>query len=563
MTKMVFATAMVAALLGSSAASALDIKPYFLNKLPAANMAGDTSNATGPVTASGPFVTFGPSAATTLVSGFEATSDYDTRALGIGLIPPDTNGAVGRTQYVEIINGSFSVYNKATGLLAAPRITDSTFWQAAGGQATGGDPRLLFDKRTDRWLAIGFNANGSGLQIATSNSNDALGGWKASQFGTFTSPGAFRSLADFPTLAISGNSVIVSTNNFAQATSATGFSFKGTTINVLNRGDIFKAAGPDVSTAKQFVNPFTGTAADVDRGFAIQGVNRDGGSSTANLVAVSLVEFDQVGYNITNAGAANAALTAVDYQNATLYNSPSPARQPTAGPSARVLSANDERIASSVFEIKGRYYYTQTVKLAGSDHDVVRVTVVDAATNTILSETNIGQSASNAYDYYFGSLAVNAAGQVVVGYNRSGDITTGIGGRVSIFAKSFNTNADGTLTATSGEIFIKQSLTDEYHNGSREGAAPVGRQRFGDYSAVSVDPTDMHRFWVIGEFAREPNTLANHPEGSGSGFHRWGTYVGQIGIAAVPEPATWGLMILGFGLVGAQARRRRSGYATA
>ncbi len=35
------------------------------------------------------------------------------------------------------------------------------------------------------------------------------------------------------------------------------------------------------------------------------------------------------------------------------------------------------------------------------------------------------------------------------------------------------------------------------------------------------------------------------------------------GIGAVPEPATWALMIGGFGLVGVQARRRRSGYATA
>lgn len=34
-------------------------------------------------------------------------------------------------------------------------------------------------------------------------------------------------------------------------------------------------------------------------------------------------------------------------------------------------------------------------------------------------------------------------------------------------------------------------------------------------------------------------------------------------IAAVPEPATWGLMIVGFGLVGASVRRRRSAVAVA
>ena len=33
--------------------------------------------------------------------------------------------------------------------------------------------------------------------------------------------------------------------------------------------------------------------------------------------------------------------------------------------------------------------------------------------------------------------------------------------------------------------------------------------------------------------------------------------------AAVPEPATWGMMLLGFGLIGAAARRRKSAFVTA
>ena len=32
---------------------------------------------------------------------------------------------------------------------------------------------------------------------------------------------------------------------------------------------------------------------------------------------------------------------------------------------------------------------------------------------------------------------------------------------------------------------------------------------------------------------------------------------------AIPEPSTWGLMILGFGVLGARLRRRRSGMVTA
>lgn len=42
-----------------------------------------------------------------------------------------------------------------------------------------------------------------------------------------------------------------------------------------------------------------------------------------------------------------------------------------------------------------------------------------------------------------------------------------------------------------------------------------------------------------------------------------GAYSGIISFAGVPEPATWGLMILGFGSVGAAMRRRRSASTTA
>jgi len=535
------------------------IKPYFAVKGPKATI--DAVSGAGFGGAAAPIFSSSLSG-TSLISGFEGTSDYDTRALGIGLIPPDTMGAVGTTQYVELINGSFSVYSKATGTLAAPRVTDSAFWQAAGGTATGGDPRILFDRSTSRWLAIGFGANVANLQIAVSESSDALGPWHSASFTGYSGLG-FGGTADFPTLAISGNSIIIGTNNFAPSTSGGGNFFRGTTLNVLNKKAIFEAGGP-TGTFLQFNTPYTGAITDPDNGFAIQGVNRQGGSGPATIVASSLFFADNVTYSVVKAGSLDATTTASQYLFGTDFNSPGNARQPVIGANARTLTAGDERTGTNAWEIKGKIYFATTVSPIGSDHTVVRVTVVDKATNTILSETDIGGGPSDHFDYSYGSLAVNSSGQVVVGYNRSGDITTGIGGRVSIFARSFNTDASGALVSTSGEILIKQSLVDEYHNGSAIGQPAAGRQRWGDYSSVTVDPDDNHRFWVIGEFAREYNTLANHPEGSGTGFARWGTYIGQIGIANVPEPTTWALMIGGFGFVGTSMRRqRRTGFATA
>jgi hypothetical protein len=104
---------------------------------------------------------------------------------------------------------------------------------------------------------------------------------------------------------------------------------------------------------------------------------------------------------------------------------------------------------------------------------------------------------------------------------------------------------------------LKESLTDDYHNGSLFGQASSGRQRWGDYSQVSVDPTNENDFYLIGEFAREYNNDAGgHPGGTGGS--RWGTWVAMLDVSAVPEPSTWLSMALGLGLVGAISRRRKT-----
>lgn len=60
-------------------------------------------------------------------------------------------------------------------------------------------------------------------------------------------------------------------------------------------------------------------------------------------------------------------------------------------------------------------------------------------------------------------------------------------------------------------------------------------------------------------------TTKNNPDGIPGGSNTFVFTLGQVGVpaSAVPEPATWALMLGGFGLVGAVARRReRLAHAT-
>ncbi len=521
------------------------IKPYFEYKKPRhieipGDLSTDTNGKSPLVTGAGPFVL-----------GFEGISQYDGAAFGRNFIPPDTNGAVGLTQYMSTLNGAIGIFDKYTGAELA-LTSDNAFWSKVGALPTNGDPRVMYNADANRWIVTAFSADVANIQIAISDTDDATGSWKSVIF-----EGYAGGVADYPTLALDKNAVYIGTNNF-------GASFEGTTLNVIPIDSLFGAGAPSVANAKQFVTAYPGTFED--RGFAQQGVNSSSGGSTGTVIAASLFSFDSLGFTVnglSSSDATGSTLGAVDFLGEAAFTSPGAARQPSVAIPAnqRIVDSLDERISSSVYEANGLIYMVHTVNTTadGRDETRVRYIVMDADTFAIKDEGDIGTA---GYDFYQGGIAVNALGEVVIGYNRSGlDPATG---KISFLAKMFKTGADGKLVQYGDEIFIKESLTDDYHNGALYGQVATGRQRWGDYSQVSLDPSDIHSFYLIGQFAREYNLPEfGHPGGSGGS--RWGTYIANLTFAeaAVPEPGTWVMLIAGFGMVGFGMRRQRRAALTA
>jgi hypothetical protein len=74
--------------------------------------------------------------------------------VGCNCAPPDTNGAVGNTQYVQIVNEGFQVFDKATGNSVLGPNSISSIWSGFGGVCqTGGsgDPIMLYDQPIRRF----------------------------------------------------------------------------------------------------------------------------------------------------------------------------------------------------------------------------------------------------------------------------------------------------------------------------------------------------------------------------------------------------------------------------
>jgi len=490
----------------------------------------------------------------------EALGDYDIRLLGRALIPPDTMGAVGTTQFVQIINGGFAVFDKKTGKPLGVS-SDNGFWSQLGQGATGGDPRILFNHQMNRWITIGFGANIKDLNVAVSDTSDALGTWRATRFEGLApiAPG-LQTIADYPTLAMDNNAIYIGTNNFAQAVPAGPTSYRGTSLHVLPLMDIFNPAGPSTANLKTFNTPFVSGSPlnDTTKGYAIQGVNsNESTDGTGHIVAASAFVLGALSYDILNAGTAGATQTASTLLPYT-YAGNGPARQPgrAGNPPLRNIDPLDDRVSSNAYELNGKTYFVQTVTPTGTTETTLRVVVIDSNTKALVQVFDIDQ---DGYDIYQGSIAISdpngtGGGRAVIAFNRSGFNATD--GKIRSYARTFRIRADGTLMEmVGGDILLKESISPGYLNGNPEATGvPFGRQRWGDYAAVTLDPNDPFTFWSIGQYADQAYEVARpgYPA-IPSGFSRWGQWVSAV---TTPEPGSMTALFLGLAALGYRARRR-------
>jgi Fibronectin type III domain len=136
--------------------------------------------------------------------------------------PPDTNGAVGATQYVQWVNESFAVFNKSTGALVYGPVAGNTLWSGFGGgcQANNdGDPIVQYDKAANRWVFTQFSVTTTPyLQcVAVSTSSDATGSYNryAFTYGNTQFP-------DYPKLGVWTDAYFISFNIFNNGVSFAG-----------------------------------------------------------------------------------------------------------------------------------------------------------------------------------------------------------------------------------------------------------------------------------------------------------------------------------------------------
>ncbi|MDQ6695812.1 MAG: hypothetical protein M3014_15610, partial [Chloroflexota bacterium] len=162
---------------------------------------------------------YGHLAIPTPIANFEGQYNY------AGVIPPDTNGDVGPTYYVQTVNTTVQVFNKTTGASVFGPVDIKTLFTGFGGTCEArndGDPIVLYDQFADRWQISQFTAPpGPYYQcIALSTSGDPTGSYYRYAFQT-----SMTNFEDYPHLGVWPDAYYMATNEFANGTANVGAGF--------------------------------------------------------------------------------------------------------------------------------------------------------------------------------------------------------------------------------------------------------------------------------------------------------------------------------------------------
>ena len=401
-----------------------------------------------------------------------------------GGTPPDPTGAVGMTQYVQAVNSSFAIFVKATGrrLFGPSRI--SVLWKGTNdtcAQHDHGDPIVLYDKLAHRWVISQFILRGFNMQcIAVSNGEDAMGTYQLYRFN-------YPAKNDYPKFGTWPDAYYVSFNMFSGESGGRACAYE--------RDKILVGAPATQTRQVCFRNNF---AAGESSRFGQLPADFDGTmpppAGAPNVFARRRSDGLHIELRRFRVNWANPTLS-------TFGNGPKHAPDtllrvspfadacgggtcvPQLGTTERLDTLGERLMFRNVYRRFADHevlLFNHSVK-SGSSVGVRWYEVRDPAGTPALAQQ--GTFAPDATARWMGSIAIDKTGNIALGYSAS---SSAVHPGIRATAR--------TPATTTGVLGVETSLF----------AGPASQNdafRWGDYSQLTVDPSDECTFWFTAEYA--------------------------------------------------------------
>jgi len=485
---------------------------------------GPKAHRVKPYSADGALQLFGPTPAIPApLQTFEGLSNLDNfNIFGFRVNPPDPNGEVGPNHYVEMINLVFAVYDKSGNLLAGPIDTGSLWAGFAIPDCTdpSGDPVVLYDQFKDRWLLSQFTTRGPEFFncVAISTTSDPTGSYYRYAFSTGVN------FPDYPKYGNWTDSYVITTREFGP-TIEYGIGVYALEKNKMVDGD------PNARNVRFFIDgndpdllPLVGDGllpADVDgkqkpktdTAIPIVGTQDDNASYGATFDALNI-------WDLTIKWRSTPIATLM--LNTQLSTAPFDSIFPCA-PTARdclpqpgitdpnqyldILSYRQRptfRLAYRNFKTYEALVTNQSVEampgVAGARWYEIRRT---GGTYSLYQQGTFAPG--DGVHRWMGSIAQDKSGNMALGYSVVNGVDVFPGVR---YTGRLSGDPLGQMTLGEGTII----------DGS--GVQRTTNSRWGDYTDITVDPSDDCTFWYVNEYY----TLA----GQQSSTAGWQTRIGSF-----------------------------------
>lgn len=407
-------------------------------------------------------------------------------------VPPDTMGDVSPTQVFVTVNGRFKVYDRNG--VVGPLNTDPNTFFASVRSASMSDPRVRFDRLSQRWIVAMIDVANSNNRICLAVSNTATITSATSFtffFFNYAIGGGNTSLFfDYPTIGIDSKAIYIGGNVF-------GAGFAGCDVFVVNKANLLS----NTVTVTPFRQVCTNAGAGV---YTPHGCDNDDPASNEGYVFGTDGQFygNVKVRKIADPGGTPSMSSDFNITVPSTYNG----RSVTALGSTAPLDGLDDRIfAAKIFwnrltntpslwaahNIRGT---SGGVASSTGDRNLSRWYEIrnftGGGTPTLFQAGTVFSNNASTHSYWIPSIAMNGQGNALLGCSYAGTTVTP---NVAVTDRLAG-DAPGFMTAP---VQITSSAATYNVQG--------GTQRWGDYSHTAVDPADGMSVWTFQEYCSATN----------------------------------------------------------
>ena len=412
---------------------------------------------------------FGKVKSDTALQNFEGTPNVNTA------IPPDTYGDVGRNYYFHLVNLSFTIFDKSGDILLGPE-NAGIIWNGMPYSSNSGDGIVMYDEQADRWfisaLSIPSFQNPPYYEmIAVSQTSDPTGSWYRWEY-------EFNNLPDYPKFGIWKDAYFMTCNTFSNPQTFTGVDAIALDRQAMLTGETSPAMV--VFNLNQYRTIFSVLPADCDGEFPSEGT--PGYFAYLGDKFIGIYEFHTSWTNPSSSTFGNQNQVSVGTYSQNIKGIPQKGSPFYLDPISDRLMC---RLQFRKFPDHQSMVVNHTVKIGDYWSGIRWYELRRYGGDWMMYQQSTYAPDSNSR--WMGSIAMDSAGNIALGYSVSGpDLFPSVR-----FTGRMKDDPSGQMT------IAEQSIVE---GGGAQTHPATTYSRWGDYSSMTVDPSDPSVFWYTQEY---------------------------------------------------------------